>query len=365
MTIWKLVAATAALTLVPSCGDPSSSAPAGQSCPEGWQAGVLWSTENGAESEVTFVADGAPIARRTMPYAGFVPVPGSLEDRSGTDVVMVSNGDGSRDKTHLVTFSLVDCATASRRLPEQLVLGVAADRGASYTTHAFVDKGANVRRRDAAGRLTAEKQFPNLVLGKLLVHGGALYAIGANPHDPKRPTQLLVLDATTLAEKRRIVLRGSQGAVDGAAIKNGKLYYPQTLSEEREGHRLGIVDLQSFQHSSVELNTPAPSLVVDAGEFVWIGHTYLNSSFRSLADYRWVSRYHPASGKVERFDVGIGVSGLAVKDRTLYVLGTTGDENRAKLRIIDLPGMKLRTEVDIAKPDRPGHFYPSTIIVPS
>ena len=365
MRILKSVAAIGVLALVPSCGASSSSAPAGQPCPQGWQAGVLWSTQSGAESELAFVADGRPAARRALPYAGFGPGPGSLDDRSGAEMVMVSNGDASRDKTHLVTFSTGDCTVTSRQVPEQLVLGVAAEHGVTYTTDAFVDKGASLRRRDASGRLTAETRFPELVLSKLLVHGDTLYAFGVNYDDPKRQTQLLVLDAVKLTEKKRIGLRGSQGTVARAVVKNDKLYFPHTLAGEREGSRLGIIDLKNHRQSTVDLGAPAPFLIVDAGDYLWIGHTYINPGFREYADYRWLSRYDPASGQVKRFDVGIGIRNLAVKDRTLYILGTTGAEDRATLRLIDLPGMALRTEVDIAKPERPGLYYPSTIIVPS
>lgn len=365
MRTLKTVAAIGVLALVPSCGASSGAAPAGQPCPQDWQAGVLWSTQDGAESELTFVADGRPAARRALPYAGFAPVPGSLEDRSGSEVVLVSNGDQSRDRTHLVSFSTGDCAVTSRQVPEQLVLGVAAEHGVTYTTDAFVDKGAGLRRRDASGRLTAEKRFPDLVLGKLLVHGDTLYAFGVNYDDPGRRAQLLVLDAVSLTEKGRIGLKDAQGTVAQAIVKNGKLYFPHTLAGEREGSRLGILDLRTHRQSTVDLGAPAPYLIVDAGEYLWIGHTYINPGFRQLADYRWLSRYDPSSGQVRRFDVGIGISSLAVKDRTLYLLGTTGVEDRATLRLIDLPGMAVRTEVDLPKPDRPGLFYPSTIIVPA
>lgn len=367
MRIRKSVATIAALMLVPSCGTPSSSVPAGQLCPRSWQAGVLWSTEAGSSSELVFVADDRPVARRAVPYVGFGAVPGSVEDRSGTEVVMASNGNQSRDKTHLVSFSTDDCAVTSRQVPEQVVLGVAAGHGVTYATNAPVDTGAQLRRRDPHGNVTAEARFRNLVLGKLLLHGDTLYAFGANYADPKRPAQLLVLDATTLAEKHRVALRATQGAIDQAVVKNGKLYYPQTIVDDKEGTRLGIIDPATFEQSTVELNAPAPFLIVDAGDHLWIGHTYINPSFRELTDYRWVTRYNPASGKVDRFDVGVGVgvTSLAVKDQTLYVLGTAGDEDHVKLRIIDLPDMKLRTEVDITKPDRPGHFYPSTLIMPA
>ncbi|MGC4938265.1 hypothetical protein [Kribbella sp. DT2] len=364
MKISKIAAVIAVVALASSCHSPSRSAPAGQHCPRGWQAGVLWSTENGDSSELAYVAGDRPADRRTVPYLGFLPVPGSLEDRSGDDLIMVSNGDQLRDRTHLVTFSAADCTMTGRQVPEQLVLGVAADDGVTFTTDAFADAGAVLRRRAADGKVTAESHLKGLVLGKLLAHGNRLYAFGAGYADPNPPTQLLVLDATTLREEARVVLRGSQGTITQAVVKGEKLYYPETISKAREGTRLGIVDLASLEQSSVDLGAPAPFLVADAGGYIWVGHTYPGPAFRELTEYRWISRYDPATGKVKRFDLGIGISSIAITDSSLYVLGTQGSKDSASFRIAALPDLKLRAELDIAKPDRPGHFYPSTIVTP-
>ena len=60
-----------------------------------------------------------------------------------------------------------------------------------------------------------------------------------------------------------------------------------------------MIDLDTLKQTSVDLGSPAPSQIIDGGDQLYILHRFTNPGFRPDSEYRWVSRYHPASGTVE------------------------------------------------------------------
>src|SRR5665647_779749 len=102
-------------------------------CPDGWRAAVLWSTENGSGSTLSYVMADSSVKERNLPYLGFATSAVDTIERRGTDTVMVSNGNLDRDKTHIVTLS-ASCAVTGVEVDETLALGVATSADAVFTT---------------------------------------------------------------------------------------------------------------------------------------------------------------------------------------------------------------------------------------
>ncbi|WP_152361053.1 hypothetical protein [Microlunatus speluncae] len=345
--------------LLTSCGILPAPEEA-EGCPSGWQIAIMWSTQNGPHSELIFIEADSVLQRRTVPYVGFNPVPGNVEDRSGSDLIMVANGNLDRDQTNVVSMSTLSCDLSARRVPEPVVLGIASHAGDVYTTNS-INGEAQLRRRDSGGNVKAEVAFPAIVLSELIVHDDILFAFAAD--DATDQSVLLVLDPATLAERNRIKLEGSAGTAEQAIVKGSVLYYPQTLTVDNEGTKLGMIDLRTFQQSTIELDSPAPFLIIDAGDHLYIGHTFINPGYRPMSDYRWVSRYNLATGKVERFDVGGRLGSMAIRDQVLYVLNSGEDDEPAKLRSFDLPSMTPRSTIDVPRPNALlGHYYASGLI---
>ncbi|WP_028709682.1 hypothetical protein, partial [Propionicicella superfundia] len=101
---------------------------------------------------------------------------------------------------------------------------------------------------------------------------------------------------------------------------------------------------------------------------IYIGHTFMNPSYRPMTDYVWITRYTPATGRTETFDIGteagIGVNAITTTDDTLYILGTGTDEEQVTLLTYNLPDMTERSRTTIHRPTGYGHRYPAGLIVP-
>lgn len=347
-----------ALLAVAGCGVVPG-LPAGGPCPAGWQAAVLWSTQGGWYSQLAYVTGDGRIERQNLPYLGFGTASTAAVERSGQEVIMASDGSPYFGPRHLVTIDSADCSVAGHGVEETSVWSIESRGQDVYTTNTLNWEGL-IRRRDANRAEVAKIALEGVIPTKLLLHDDRLYVLGASLEDDR--TMMLTLDAETLAEQTRTVYP-EHGSPYAAAIVDGRLYYPETTVNGREGTHLVAIDLATGRRSRVDLGSPAPYLMVESGEHLYIGHTFMNPGFREMTEYRWVTRFHPRTGKIERFEVGGGLDTIAIKDQTLYVLTSPDDQETTTLRAFDLPAVTLRSEVVIPKPTGPGHYYTSTIIL--
>lgn len=360
-----ILALVATTMLLAGCGAPSTGS---VGCPaQGWDAALLWSSETEPNSEVAFVRGDRVVGRQQLPYQGLEASPAEGIFRVADDAWLKSNGNTRRDKTHLLRYATDTCSTMAFPVREQVVRAVSFDRDA-FTTTNTVNGHAEVRRRSLDGNLTAEARFPDITLSVLQPRGDRLYALGSTMGRTPDQALLLELDAVSLAEKRRLLLAGIAGS-DALTITGDTLYYPHTVilngpdHTEAEGNSLGAITLSDFRQSAVDLETAAPDLVVDAGDSLYIGHTFMNPGFRDTDEYRFVTRYTPTSGRVDTFDVGHGLVTMALSGDHLLVVTRTGRDT-PRLTTYQLPAMTPLATVEVPQPTGTGYFYIAGLVTP-
>ncbi|MFT3876868.1 MAG: hypothetical protein QM708_10670 [Propioniciclava sp.] len=337
-------------------------------CPRDWQAAVVWSTQNGMVSTLSYVAADGSIEERDLPYIGFSSAGLGTVARRGDETVMVSNGNMKRDKTHLVTVSAT-CAVTGVRVDEIAVMGMDASPEVVFTT-GWLNGVGWVRGHDRGGVVTAAAHFPDWMVNKPVVHDGRVYAF-ANDMNAADAPWLLVLNATTLEEIARMPLPEDAGFIMDALARDGTLYYPLPGPSDgsREGQRLGMIDLATLRSVEVALDASSPYLLAASRDAIIVGHTFMNPSFRPMNQYVWVTRYVPSTGEKQTFDIGtptgLGVMTIAATDTTLFVLGTADDNaEQVSLLVYDAGTMELRSRTDIPRPRGVGHRYPAGLVTP-
>jgi hypothetical protein len=364
---WRLAVSAAAAALVASgCGVLPAPSRTDGPCPDGWQAAVLWSTQNGSASTLSYVLADGSVEERNLPYLGFETAGAGTIERRGTDTVMVSNGDMNRDRTHIVTLSET-CQVTAVEVDEAVVLGVATSTDAVFTT-GWLNGAGWIHRHDPDGT-TTELSLAGTTISKPVADGGKVYAFATSDTDGS--PLLLVLDATSLVELDRVPLRDDTGEVINALVKDGMLYYPFTgpADDSREGDSLGIIDLDTLQQTALRIEAPSPYLLAATDDAIYVGHSFMNSSYRPMNEYVWVTRYDPATKGTQTFDVGtaagIGINDIATNDTGLFVLGTTGDTaDGATLLVHDPETMAVIARTVVPVPGGPGHHYVAGLVVP-
>lgn len=367
MTIKRgILALVATTTLLAGCGTLPSPGSAG--CPAGgWEAALLWSSETEPASEVAFVRGDQVVGRQQLPYQGLEASPAEGIFRVADGAWLKSNGNTTRDKTHVLRYATDTCSTRAFPVREQVVRAVSFDQDA-FTTTNTVNGNAEVRRRTLDGKVTSEVRFPDITLSALQPRGDRLYALGSTMGRTTDQALLLELDAATLAEKRRLLLAGVSGS-DVLVLSGDTLYYPHTVvlngseNTAAEGTSLGAITLSDFRQSAVDLKSSAPDLVADAGDSLYIGHNFMNPGFRDTDEYRFVTRYTPASGRVDTFDVGRGLLTMALSGDHLLVVTRTG-RGTPRLTTYQLPAMTPVSSVDVPRPGGTGHFYVAGLLTP-
>ncbi|MFT4295510.1 MAG: hypothetical protein QM582_08865 [Micropruina sp.] len=361
------MAALLATSLLAGCVAPSASTAAG--CPAGWRAAALWSTQAGAESRLDFVDADDRVTSRPVPYLGFEAAPGSPSARRGDQVVLVSNGDLDRDRTHLITFDTRGCEISAVPLNEHAVMGLSAGPSDSYTS-SWLNGAAQVRRYPISGGVPVEVSFPDLGPFKLIRHGDQLFGFTTSDGKDDRPL-LIAMDPQSLAERGRWTLPDDVGWVGAALVFADRLYFSYTGKGDGssgEGTKLGVFDIAGSTLTSVAMKKPAPYLLTASEDAVYIGHTFINPGYRPVSEYVWVSRYRPSTGAIESFDVaseaGISITAIRVVADRLLVLGDTPDQSQGKLLTYALPSMRKLSTVVLTAPAGTGANYLAGLITP-
>lgn len=353
----RLGAGVAAVALTAACTSLPAPTPSG-GCPGGWDVGVVWSSQTAPASEIEFLSGETHVGRRTLAYQGLEAAPAGAPVVSGADVWLVANGNADRDKSTVLRYSTLTCAATPFAVPEQLVLAVAAGTD-FFVTSNTANGAAEVRRRTASGTLTAETKVPGAMLTRLVVGSGVVYALGSDMESGG--SILIEFDPATLAALRRVELAGTSDAVFAAVLRGDALYFPRTVSREgAEGTELGKVGVGSLAQSAVALGRPAPLLMVEGGDALFIGHPFINPGFRPMSDYRSVSRYQPATGAVDAVDTGVGIQAMAWADGVLYVLGT-GASGDTLLVARDASTLAPLWSTPVTSPGD-GHHYVAALI---
>ncbi len=361
----RAVPTAAALLLASGCGVLPVPDRTDGPCPEGWRAAVLWSTQNGTASTLSYVMADGTVEERSLPYIGFETAGAGTIERRGTDFVMVSNGDMNRDRTHIVTLSET-CQVTAVEVDESVVLGVTTSPEAVFTTGWL--NGAGWIHRHGRDGGTTELSLADITLSKPVAHDGRVYIFGMS--DTDGGPLLLVLDATSLEELDRIPLAPDTGEVINALVKDGMLYHPFTGPPDgsREGDSLGVIDLATLEQTAIRLEAPSPYLLTATDDALYIGHTFMNNGYRPMNEYVWVTRYTPSTGDAQTFDVGtapgVGITAIAASGTDLFVLGTADDNaESATLLIHDTTTMATTAQAVVPMPGGAGHHYVAGLIV--
>ena len=360
-TVASGLAATISIALC-SCGSAPGATSTGP-CPEGWRAAVIFSTEDGAGSELAFVDGDRVIGRRTIPYRGLEASPTGIMPRLGDDVWLVANGNADRDRTDILRFSTKTCDVVATRVTEQVVraLSPASD---SFITTNTLNGAAELRRRGPDGELLAENRIEQITLTVLVRYGQKVYALGSTMRGDNDQGILLELDAASLRLLRRTTLLDTLESGISAAIRDGKLFYGRAIvAGDVEGRALGVVSLDDLHESTVALPHPAPFLLAETDDALYVGHTFMNPGFRPMTEYRHVSRYDLSTGAVTTTDVGGPLLSLQPTGQGLLVLsGDVGDA--ITLTTHGRPGLEPRSAVDVEVPTASGHHYAAGIVTP-
>lgn len=351
--------------LLTGCGaPPSPPPPAG--CPAGgWDAALLWSSETEPAGEVVFTRGDRVAGRQALPYVGLEAAPTEGLYRTPTATWLKSNGNANRDRTHVVRYATDTCTAQAFAVTEPVLRSVSMAEDA-FTTTNTLNGAAEVRRRTLDGTLTRETRFPGLTLTALAPAAGSLYALGTTMGSDADTAVLVELDAVSLDEKRRITLPDVAGS-NTLIAQGDTLYYPQTVvhgpgNSEREGVRLGVVTLPDLTLSTVDLGVEAPDVLAPVGADLYIAHNFMNPGFRDTDDYDTLTRYSPARGTVDRFEVGRGLLTLAAHGDRLFVVNQTA-QGTPTLTTYRLPDMEKVTTVEVPPPAG-GHYYVAGILTP-
>ncbi|MBK8460241.1 MAG: hypothetical protein IPL43_08740 [Micropruina sp.] len=172
---------------------------------------------------------------------------------------------------------------------------------------------------------------------------------------------LLELDAASLRLLRRTTLLDTLESGISAAIRDGKLFYGRAIVADVEAVP-SVVSLDDLHESTVALH-PAPFLLAETDDALYVGHTFMNPGFRPMTEYRHVSRYDLSTGAVTTTDVGGPLLHLQPSGQRLLVLsGDVGDS--ITLTTHDQPGLEPRSAVDVEVPTASGYYYVAGIVTP-
>ncbi|WP_342372803.1 hypothetical protein PCC79_01625 [Propioniciclava soli] len=359
--------ALATATLTASCGimpaAPTAAADAG--CPAGgWDAALLWSSQDARTSTVVFVRDGAVVGEQSLPHQGLEAAPGEVIARGDGHVWLAANGDAQRSRTELVRYDTAACTSAALAVDEPVIRAIVEVDGDVVTTNTR-NGAAEVRRRTTAGAVVAEASFAELDLTHLVAHGEVVYALGRTMGRARDVGVLLTLDAATLAERDRVEWPDTV-AFGGAVVQGDTLHLTGTLGQagdaEVEGDALISVVPTTGQEARVALDAPAPSLLLDVAGDLYVTHTFMNPAFRPTRDYQTVSRVG-ADGAVSGVDVGEGLLTAAATPTALFVV-TQVEQGPARLSTRTLPDLAEAATVALPPPEGPDHHYVAGVLTP-
>lgn len=119
--------------------------------------------------------------------------------------------------------------------------------------------------------------------------------------------------------------------------------------------------LPGLTTSAIDLGSPAPYLIAESHDALFVAHTFMNPAFRDMSEYRYVSRYDLTTGAVASLDVGGRLLSLGVSGQTLYVL--TGDGAEVTGTTYDTATMRPTSSVVVPPPAGSGYFYPAGLVV--
>ena len=348
-----ILATLAGLTMITSCTTPLVPRPTQEaSCPAGWRAAVVFSSQIDTESDLAFLGPDSILERRRLPYQGFSPAPGSVRDQNGTDVWLAANGNVARDTTHLVHFSTATCGIDAFQVPEPVIRSVITTPDGGVVSSNSPVSGAEVRWRTARGTLVADTTLPDLDITAWEHHGTELIGIGTEV--PTDQTVVVQLSTPSLTETRRVVLPGMVSPGRGTAIIGNSLYYTESTGPgDAEGTVLANLDLDTFVAEPVARMGPSPFLIAQAPDSLYVANTFVNPGFRPMAEYRTVSRFMLDTKEVTTFEVGGPLLDIALAGKELIV--AAGDEKGANVSRFDrFTGQRLG-QIHIPAP--PGKLY--------
>ncbi len=349
----KALAGLICLTTTASCAAPLVPTPTLEaSCPPGWRAAVMFSSQYETESVLSFVGPDGVAEQRRIPYQGFGPSPATVKSQDGPDVWLGANGDVVRNKTHLVHFSTSTCAVDALRVPEQLLRSILGTQGGVLSTNSPVS-GAVVRWRTSQGTMIADTVLPGLDITAWARHGTHLLGVGWDV----AAEQAVVIEFSTpsLTETRRTLLPDTASPGYGTAVIGDYLYYTSSISApDTEGTNLGRLNLDTFTAETFAPTGISPYLIAQAPESLYVGNTFINPAFRPMEEYRTVTRVMLDTADTTTIDVGGPILDIALEGDELVTVTGDIDVDPTISRFNRFTGERIEA---ITVPKPPGTVY--------
>jgi hypothetical protein len=135
------------------------------------------------------------------------------------------------------------------------------------------------------------------------------------------------------------------------------------IDGDDQDSRLLIVDQENLSAHTLELGEPSPFYVRSIGDLVYVAHTFLNSGFRALSDYRSISVVNSLDETVTTHELPAGVSRFDVNATTLAVIGELADASPI-LHTYALPDFTPVLTVRLEAPASLTDAYPATLFLP-
>ena len=360
------LALLAAPAFLAGCG---TRAPELDGCPEGgWDAAVVWSSEEENRSHVSFIADGAVVGDATIPVHGLEAVPnnGSVED--GDASWLLANGDRASDRTAVVRVDRAVCTARMIEGEEARIRSIAVV-GKTIVTNDSLNLDANLSLKDLDGEVLAKRTYAGRDYTVARAEGDSIHVAGSQWSGDGDVTVLSQLDAGDLSEIRTEEFP-EVGAFGDMEILDGRLVLSQNLRRSREadteGTALTVIDLATRARREIELHSVAPNGLEPVGGALYVAHNFMNPGYRDLSEYRAVSRVDVTTGESQTFEVGPGLLDIAANGTDVLVVlnQVASDEGSVTLTSYALPDMTAGETVTVLPPEG-GYYYPAGILTPA
>jgi hypothetical protein len=340
-------------------GLSACNSPPQQGCPAGATAAVAWSSETAELSHIQYASTDRLITDRTIEVQGIRPMtPVTI----GRKAYLLATGNTVADQTSLVELDMNTCTT--RIVP--------VDRRPAYTVdvaHEFFVTAANINdeaiidRYSLDGRKQSTATIPGRLVSKVLIGDGFVYAFASG--DSTTSVELIVMDAATLSIRNRVPLPKAGSSPSNALIHEGSLYFPITLLSDKEGgadHQVGRIGLSTMEFSAIDVITGMPYLISATGDYLVVGHTFMNPSMGEMANYHHISLVSWSGTSILGGEIDLGIQSMSVASNAALVLGVDSS-NHARIATYTLPALRKTGEVAIGESNQWGNYhYPAAVV---
>lgn len=319
--------------------------------------GVVWSSVSAPDSEIQLFRDGEFNGTAVVSVQGISTV--ATPQGDDPTQYLISDGNANHDRTSLVRFDRATCSADAHRLDTVVPLASAVV-GDTLVTASQINGEANLRRHTLTGDAVERVELADILITALAATNGRLFGFARLADDT---SAFVEIGLGPLRVVRRTPLPDLDTDVLSFVVRGDTVWFPMTASERTDApdHRLGVLDLTSGTLRTIDLGADLPYLVSAQGDSLYVAHTFMNPGFRPMSAMRHVSRVDLATGRVEGFDLAVGISLWRVTSDRLVVVGEAPDEipHLVEYRLTD---MQLLHDTPLSPPPGRDHYYPAEIV---